>query len=91
VNKQGDLNLDELKTVLSSDTALLSVMAANNETGNIFPVKEIAEIAKERMWFSYRRSSGGGKIPLDLKKIPVDLLSLSGHKLHTPKASELSI
>ncbi|MCK9456040.1 MAG: cysteine desulfurase NifS [Candidatus Riflebacteria bacterium] len=86
VNKQGDLNLDELKTVLSPDTALLSVMAANNETGNIFPVKEIAEIAKEKnVVFHTDAVQAAGKIPLDLKKIPVDLLSLSGHKLHTPK------
>ncbi|MDD3000978.1 MAG: cysteine desulfurase NifS [Candidatus Riflebacteria bacterium] len=86
VDNLGDLNLDELRTVLSPDTALLSVMTANNETGNIFPIKEIAEIAKEKnVIFHTDAVQAAGKIPMDLKKIPVDLLSLSGHKLHTPK------
>lgn len=86
VNKQGDLNLEELKAALTQDTALLSVMAANNETGTLFPIDEIGAIAREKgVTFHTDAVQAVGKIPLDLKKIPVDLLSLSGHKLHTPK------
>jgi cysteine desulfurase len=86
VNKQGDLDLQQLRSVLTPDTALLSVMAANNETGTLFPIDEIGAIAREKgVTFHTDAVQAAGKIPLDLKKIPVDLLSLSGHKLHTPK------
>lgn len=86
VNKQGDLNLNELKEALTPDTAILSVMAANNETGTLFPLEEIGAIAREKgVIFHTDAVQAVGKIPMDLKKIPVDLLSLSGHKLHTPK------
>ncbi|PKL47689.1 MAG: cysteine desulfurase NifS [Candidatus Riflebacteria bacterium HGW-Riflebacteria-2] len=86
VNKQGDLDLDELRDALTPDTALLSVMAANNETGTLFPIDEIGAIAREKgVIFHSDAVQAAGKIPLDLKKIPVDLLSISGHKLHTPK------
>lgn len=86
VSKQGDLDLDELKAALTPDTALLSVMAANNESGTLFPIEEIGAIAREKgVIFHTDAVQAVGKIPLDLKKIPVDLLSLSGHKLHTPK------
>ena len=86
VSKQGDLNLDELRAALTPDTAILSVMAANNETGTLFPIDEIGAIAKEKgVIFHTDAVQAVGKIPIDLKKIPADLLSLSGHKLHTPK------
>ncbi len=86
VNKQGDLNLDELIAALTPDTVLLSVMAANNETGTLFPIDEIGAIAREKgVIFHTDAVQAAGKIPLDLKKLPVDLLSISGHKLHTPK------
>lgn len=86
VDKQGNLNLEQLKTALTPDTALLSVMAANNETGTLFPIDEIATIAREKgVTFHTDAVQAIGKIPMDLKKINVDLLSLSGHKLHTPK------
>lgn len=86
VNKQGDLDLEELKTALTPDTAMLSIMAANNETGTMFPIDEIGEIAREKgVIFHTDAVQAVGKIPLDLKKLPVNLLSLSGHKLHAPK------
>ena len=86
VSKQGDLNLDQLREALTPDTAILSVMAANNETGTLFPIDEIGVIAREKgVTFHTDAVQAVGKIPLDLKKIQCDLLSLSGHKLHTPK------
>lgn len=86
VSKSGDIDLDELKEALTPDTALVSIMAANNETGTLFPIEEIGAITREKgIIFHTDAVQAVGKIPLDLKKIPVDLLSLSGHKLHTPK------
>jgi len=86
VDKKGNLDLNELKNALTPDTALLSVMWANNETGTLFPISEIAVIAKEKgVLFHTDAVQAAGKIPLDTKKIPVDLISISGHKLHAPK------
>ncbi len=86
VSKKGDLDLDQLREALTPDTAILSVMAANNETGTLFPIDEIGAIAREKgVIFHTDAVQAVGKIPLDLKKIQCDLLSLSGHKLHTPK------
>ncbi len=86
VNKKGDLDLAQLAAALTPDTAILSVMAANNETGTMFPLDEIGKIAKEKgVVFHTDAVQAVGKIPMDMQKIPADLLSLSGHKLHTPK------
>jgi cysteine desulfurase len=86
VDNQGRLNIDELRKSIDDDTLVVSVMYANNEVGNIFPVAEIGEILRERrILFHTDAVQAAGKVPIDLKKLPADMLSLSGHKLHAPK------
>ena len=86
VSSDGTLDLDEYKAALDDDTAIVSIMWANNETGVIFPVEEMAAIAKKRgILFHTDAVQAVGKIPINLKKLDVDFLSLSGHKLHSPK------
>ncbi len=86
VDGEGMLNLDELRDSLSDDTALVSVMAANNETGVIFPFEAVGEIVKAKgIPFHVDAVQAVGKIPLDMKNTPVDLLTISGHKFHAPK------
>jgi len=86
VDSEGRLDLGELKDSISRDTAVVSVMYANNETGVIFPVEEIAEIAAEKgVIFHTDAVQAVGKVPLNLAGTSVQLLSLSGHKLHAPK------
>jgi cysteine desulfurase len=86
VDKQGRLNLDELKDSVDDNTALVSIMHANNETGVIFPIEEIAEFVKSKgVIFHTDAVQSVGKIPVNLKDTAIDLLSISGHKLHAPK------
>ncbi len=86
VDRQGMLDLDEYEKALADDTAIVSVMWANNETGVVFPVEKMAAMAKEHgILFHTDAVQAVGKIAIDLEKAPVDFLSLSGHKLHAPK------
>ena len=86
VDREGRLDLDELKESITDETALASIMYANNETGVLFPIEEIGEIVKSSgIPFHTDGVQAAGKIPLNMKKSTVDLLSLSGHKLHAPK------
>ncbi|MCL5236322.1 MAG: cysteine desulfurase NifS [Nitrospirae bacterium] len=86
VDSKGRLNMDAFYKALDDDTAIVSVMYANNETGVIFPVEEIGTVLRERdILFHTDAVQAVGKIPLDTRTLPIDMLSLSGHKLHAPK------
>ena len=87
VSEAGILDLDELKNALRDDTAVVSVMLANNETGILFPVNEIARIVKadSAALFHVDGVNAVGKIAVDLKNTAIDLFSVSGHKFHAPK------
>lgn len=86
VDNGGNLDMDEYKKSLTPDTAVVSLMWANNETGIIFPIEEAAALAKERnILFHTDAVQAVGKIPINMKENGVNMLSLSGHKLHAPK------
>ncbi|OGI01794.1 MAG: cysteine desulfurase NifS [Candidatus Melainabacteria bacterium GWF2_37_15] len=88
VNAEGELDLEEFKDSIRDDTALIAIMWANNETGVIFPVEKMAEIAKEKnpkVLFFVDAVQAAGKIPVDVKNTKIDMLGISGHKIHAPK------
>jgi cysteine desulfurase len=86
VDGAGRLDMEELKSVIDADTVIVSLMWANNETGVIFPVEEAAKIAKSKgALFHSDAVQAIGKIPINMAASSIDMLSLSGHKLHAPK------
>ena len=87
VDGNGELDLDEVRAALRPDTALVSIMLANNETGVLFPIEEIGRVVREnsKAVFHVDGVQAVGKIPIDLKNTEVDLFALSGHKLHAPQ------
>lgn len=87
VDKNGELDLDDLRQSLRRDTGIVSVMLANNETGVLFPVEEIGKIVREHSdaVFHVDAVQAVGKVPINLREWEVDLFSLSGHKFHAPK------
>ncbi len=86
VDGEGRLDMDQYRKSLTPDTAIVSLMWANNETGVIFPIEKAAEMARDRgILFHTDAVQAVGKIPINLAKTKIDMLSLSGHKLHAPK------
>lgn len=86
VDSKGRLDLDEYRRLLTPNVAVVSVMWANNETGTLFPVLEMAEMAHAAgVQFHTDAVQAVGKVPIDLKTSKIDMLSVSGHKLHAPK------
>src|SRR3989442_15993230 len=87
VDRNGELDLDDLRKALRRETGIVSVMLANNETGVLFPINEIGRIVRENSdaLFHVDGVQAVGKIPVNLKEWPVDLFALSGHKFHAPQ------
>lgn len=85
-NRHGQIDLQELETAIQPDTILVSLMAANNETGLLHPIAEIADICQRKdVLFFCDATQHIGKLPLDLQAIPIDILCFSAHKFHGPK------
>jgi len=86
VDRDGLLKLAELESAITDETAIVSLMWANNETGVLFPIKEITEICRSRgVLYHCDAVQAVGKTMIDVQKIPIDYFSLTGHKFHAPK------
>ncbi len=86
VGKDGRISLEELEQTIRPDTTLVSIMAINNEVGTIQPIEEIGEICRSKgVLFHCDATQAAGKIPLDMQKLKIDLLSVSSHKIYGPK------
>ncbi len=86
VQKNGLIDLEQLEKSITEKTALVSIMAVNNEIGVIQPLKEIGDMCRKKgVFFHTDAAQGVGKIPLDVNEMKIDLLSLSGHKIYAPK------
>ncbi|MFN5589772.1 MAG: aminotransferase class V-fold PLP-dependent enzyme, partial [Holosporales bacterium] len=86
VKPDGLIDLEQLKAAITDKTALVSIMAVNNEIGVIQPLADIGTICRERgVFFHTDAAQAAGKIPLDVEAMKIDLLSISGHKIYGPK------
>jgi cysteine desulfurase len=86
VDREGLLKLADLEAAITDQTAVVSLMWANNETGVLFPVEQIAEICRARgVLYHCDAVHAAGKVPIDVRKVLADYLSITGHKFHAPK------